>query len=125
MLFYLFVISDATLYTAHMHTQACSVSVVCTAAAIALYTPSHVHSRTVMQNLVAASAAIDSNTQWHTLTPACPHNSFCKVCNICAYRLCGPQEETSALPLIKAYFSATEMEGLVGRIMGKVTLHYC
>jgi hypothetical protein len=32
------------------------------------------------------------------------------------------QEETSALPLIKAYFSATEMEGLVGRIMGKVTL---
>lgn len=30
------------------------------------------------------------------------------------------QEETSALPLIKQFFSPTEMEALVGKIMGKV-----
>eukprot|EP00953_Heterococcus_sp_UTEX-ZZ885_P011959 6893-Heterococcus_DN1.PRE.4 len=43
-----------------------------------------------------------------------------KPVSSCTQRLCVPQEETSALPLIKAYFSATEMEGLVGRIMGKL-----
>lgn len=55
---------------------------------------------------------------WCVFFVFCVPWCVCLCACLCAC-VCATQEEESALPLIKHYFTGQEMEALVGKIMGK------